>query len=218
MGQFDGRGDGEGDVAVLVAAFQGGIDEDFCTLDWDWNRNWDLDRIGIDWTCVHWGHVRGGVDAPDLQFRGDFADGLVGFRMLGEGDQGAAGTEDAGFFAGDEADGRAEPLLVIERDVGDDGEDGGDDVGGVETASHAYFEDGEIDAGFREVNEGEGGEEFEVAGEGGEGGVEDELPGGRVDAEIEAGEVFVGDVAAVELDALVDAVEVRRGVEANAQA
>ena len=65
--------------------------------------------------------------------------------MLGEGDEGAVGAEDAGLFAGDLGDGVAEVVLVVEGDVGDDGEEGFDDVGGVETAAEAYFEDGDVD-------------------------------------------------------------------------
>jgi hypothetical protein len=30
LGEFDGGGYGQGDVAMLVRAFEGGIDEDFC--------------------------------------------------------------------------------------------------------------------------------------------------------------------------------------------
>ena len=65
--------------------------------------------------------------------------------MLGEGDEGAVGAEDAGFFAGDFGDGVAEVVLVVEGDVGDDGEDGLDDVGGVEAAAQADFEDGDVE-------------------------------------------------------------------------
>ena len=65
--------------------------------------------------------------------------------MLGQGDERAVGAEDAGFFAGDGGDGGAEPLRVVERDVGDDGEERIDDVGGVEAAAHADFEDREVD-------------------------------------------------------------------------
>ena len=62
--------------------------------------------------------------------------------MLGQGDEGSVGAEDACFFAGDvSSDGGAEVVDVVEGDVGDNGEEGVDDVGGVEAASEAYFED-----------------------------------------------------------------------------
>ena len=158
-----------------------------------------------------WGvrDVGGGADGVEVEGGGDLADGLVGLGVLGEGDEGAVGAEDAGLFAGDLADGVAEVVLVVEGDVGDDGEEGVDDVGGVEAASEAYFEDGYVDLLLGEVEEGEGGEDFEEAGVVREGGFGDEAAGGVVDVEVEAGEVVVGDGDAVDLDALVDAGEVR---------
>ena len=95
------------------------------------------------------GDVGGGADGAEVEGRGGFADGLVGLGMLGEGDEGAVGAEDAGLFAGDLGDGVAEVVLVVEGDVGDDGEEGVDDVGGVETAAEAYFEDGDVDRFLR---------------------------------------------------------------------
>ncbi len=91
------------------------------------------------------GDVGGGADGVEVEGGGGFADGLVGLGVLREGDEGAVGAEDAGFFAGDLGEGVAEVVLVVEGDVGDDGDEGVDDVGGVETASQAYFEDGYVD-------------------------------------------------------------------------
>ena len=65
-------------------------------------------------------HVGNGADSADAEFGGDFAEDLVGFRMLRKGNEGAVGTQDAGFFAGNGADRGAKPLGVVERDVGDD--------------------------------------------------------------------------------------------------
>jgi hypothetical protein len=50
----------------------------------------------------------------------------------------------------------------------------------------------------------------------GEVGAFDEATGGFVDLEVEAGEVFIGDIGAIDLDAFVDPDEVGRGVEARA--
>ena len=86
-----------------------------------------------------------GVDGVEVEFGGGLADGLVGLGVLGEGDEGSAGAEDTCLFAGDLGDGVAEVVLVVEGDVGEDGEEGRDDVGGVETASEADFEDGDVD-------------------------------------------------------------------------
>src|SRR5665213_2703241 len=95
-------------------------------------------RVGDGGRNVAAGEVVGGVDAADVEGDGDFADGLVGLGVLRERDQSAVLAQDAGFFAGDFGDGVAEVFLVVERDVGDDGEHGIDDVGGVETAAEAY--------------------------------------------------------------------------------
>ncbi len=169
----------------------------------------------------------GGADCAEVESGGRFADGLVGFGVLGEGDEGAVGAKDAGFFAGDLGDGVAQVVLMVEGDVGDDREEGVDDVGGVETASQAYFQDGDVDrlcvgssAGIcfisSEVEEGYRGENLEEAGGVGEIAGIDETTGGFVDLKVEAGEVFVGYLGAVDLDALVDADQVGRGVEAGA--
>src|ERR1035441_2185204 len=113
--------------------------------------------------------------------------------MLGEGDEGAVGAEDSGLFAGDFGDGVAEVVLVVERDVGDDGEEGLDDVGGVEAAAHADFEDGDVDFALGKVEEGERGEGLEEAGMVRELAFGDEALGGFVDLEVEAGEGFFWD-------------------------
>ena len=112
--------------------------------------------------------------------------------MLREGDEGSVGAEDSSLFAGDFCDGVAKVVLMIERDVGDDGEDRVDDVGGVETASEAYFEDGDVEVLLGEVEEGEGGEGFEEAGMVRELAGGDEGLGGVVDTEVEAGEGVFG--------------------------
>src|SRR5450631_1600020 len=113
--------------------------------------------------------------------------------MLWESDEGSVETEDAGFLAGDFGDGVAEVVLMVEGDVGDDGEDGFDDVGGVEAAAQAYFEDGYVEFFFGEVEEGEGGEDFEKAGMVRELVGGDEGSSGVVDLEVEAGEGGFGD-------------------------
>ena len=120
------------------------------------------------------GDEAGGIDGSDVEGCCGFAYDLIGFGVLGEGDEGAVGTEDASLFAGDLGDGVAEVVLMVEGDVGEDGEERIDDVGGVETASEAYFEDGDVDGGLGcpgaigfvscEVEEGKGGEDLEETG------------------------------------------------------
>src|ERR1039458_8814586 len=51
-------------------------------------------------------------------------------------------VQDYRLFAGDLGDRVAQVFLVVERDVGEDGEQRIDDVGGVEPAAHADFQDG----------------------------------------------------------------------------
>jgi len=125
-------------------------------------------RSGRDDECLR-GGGRCGVDGVEVEGGGGFADGLVGFGVLGESDEGAVGAEDSGLFAGDLGDGVAEVVLVVEGNVSDDGEDGLDDVGGVEAAAETYFEDGDVYFLLCVVEEAEGGEDLEEAG-GGAGG------------------------------------------------
>ena len=107
--------------------------------------------------------------------------------MLGQGDGGDAGAEDAGFFAAISAMVSPRILLVIEIDVGDDGEDGFDDVGGVKAAAHADFEDGDFDAGGGEEVEGHGGHGLKEAGQVGQLGGGDERGGNGGDALVGGG-------------------------------
>lgn len=67
-----------------------------------------------------------------------------------------------------------------------------------------------------EIEEGEGGKDLEEARVVGKGALGDEAVSGVIDLEVEAGEIFVRDLFAVDLDTLVDADEVRRGVESGA--
>jgi hypothetical protein len=114
-GQFDGCGNGQGDVAMLVCAGERGIDL-------NWRAKASIVRAGRGGADER--HVRHGADSAYAKLGCDFAENLVGFRMLREGDQGSVAAQDAGLFAGDGGDGGAEPFGVVERDVGDDGESG----------------------------------------------------------------------------------------------
>ena len=55
-----------------------------------------------------------------------------------------AGFDDAGFFGGDFFEGVAEPLLMIEGDVGDDAGQRRDDVGRIEPSAEAGFPNHEV--------------------------------------------------------------------------
>ena len=54
---------------------------------------------------------------------------------------------------------------MIDINVGNDREDRLDDVGGVETSTHADFKDGDIDPGGGKEIEGHGGHGFKKAGQ-----------------------------------------------------
>src|SRR5208282_6788225 len=112
----------------------------------------------------------------------------------------------------------AEKFLMVEINGGDDGDLRLDDVGGVEAAAEADFVDGEFDLGADEMVEGHGGEAFEEGGMGGEFARGQQLLDERLDAGEGGGEVVVVNLQAVDADALVDTLEVRRGVEAGAGA
>ena len=53
--------------------------------------------------------------------------------------------DDAGLLACDGLQRVAEELGVVKPDVGDDGEQGGDDVGAVQAPAHADLDDGDVD-------------------------------------------------------------------------
>src|SRR5260370_14351 len=73
-------------------------------------------------------------------------------------------------------------------------------------------------AAWREIEKGEGGGEIkEARGRGKMTGI-DEAAGGFIDLKVEPGEVFVRDLNDVDLNALVDPDQVRRGVEGGAVA
>ena len=209
--EFARGGQGEGEVAPLVASVQGGVDED--------GRAEPVNLIGViggRFGGSSGGDEVGGVDGAGLEFGRDFSEDLIGDGVLGEEDGGSAGAKDAGFFAGDLGEGVAQPLLVVEVDVGDDGDEGRDDIGGVETAAESDLKDGDVDVLGGEVVESHGGYGFEEAGHLRERTGGDELGGGGLDASVDGGEIGVGDGCAVDANAFVDADEMGRGVEGGA--
>ena len=120
-----------------------------------------------DFPGVRVGHVRVDaafldgflIDAKDFRRLDNWAteflcarkNHFAGFRALLGEDERNAGLQDSGFFAGDFLQGMAEEILVVEIDAGDDGYGWRKDVGGVEAAAEADFEDAEFDAGARET-------------------------------------------------------------------
>ncbi len=142
---------------------------------------------------------------------------LVG---LATDDGGASGLDDAGLLGGDLFDGVAQPCHVVHIDRPDDRGVGVEHVGGVPAAAHADLHDGHVDRSVGEFPDGHGGEHFEEAhlrlaelvhlhiDDGDQ--ILDLVPG--VD------EIVIGKLLAVDGDALVDVLQMRRGVQAGAHA
>ena len=136
--------------------------------------------------------------------------------MLGQGDGGDAGAEDSGFFAGDVSDGVAEKLLVIEIDVGDDREDGLDDVGGIQASTHADFEDGDFDLDAAKKSKAMAVMVSKKLGRWGSSRAGDEWRGSSGNAVVGSSETVIRNGLAIDADTLIDEQQMRRGVESNA--
>ena len=132
---------------------------------------------------------------------------------------GHSGLDDAGFFPGDFLDGMAEEIFVVEIDRRDDGDFRRDDIRGIEPAAQAHFIDREIDALLGEDEKRHGGDAFEErrmrAASAPEAISDSMAECTRVQA---AAKSLVGNVFAIDADALVDALKVRRSVKPGAQA
>ncbi len=78
--------------------------------------------------------------------------------MLWQRNHGSAVAEDPSLLARDGRDGWAKPLRVVKRNIGDDGDERIDDVGSIEAAAHAHFENRDVDFVLGEMEEGQRGE------------------------------------------------------------
>jgi hypothetical protein len=81
-----------------------------------------VNAIGADRAGAEGRHIGHGADSAHCQPGCNFAENLVGFRVLREGNQGSFSAQNAGFFVGDGSDGRAQPFGVVERNVSNDGD------------------------------------------------------------------------------------------------
>jgi hypothetical protein len=109
----------------------------------------------------------------------------------------------------------AEPLHVIERDVGDDGNERLDDIRRVQPPAHADFQHGQIHLGFGEGAEGQSGQRLKEAGVARQRAFTDQPSRAVVHAEVVAREGLVGDERAGDPDPFVDPIQMRRGVQAR---
>ena len=85
-------------------------------------------------------------------------------RRVGLADHGRARRlDDAGLLAGDVGERRAGELVVVHADVGDDGDLGVDDVGGVPATEQPDLDHGDVDGDVGEPAQGRRGDRLEVA-------------------------------------------------------
>ena len=137
-----------------------------------------------------------------------------GKRLLIHRPEGDARLRDARLLPGDALNGLAQEFRVLALDVGDDRNLGQEDVGGIQPSSHAHLDNGDVDRALLEVSEGKGGGELE------EGGLV-RLPLGphrpRVgpDGLGHPDDIVVGNGLPIHPDALVEADQMGRGVEAH---
>src|SRR3989338_2298622 len=128
------------------------------------------------------------------------------------GYEGDVRLDDAGLFPCDPAECAAKVLLMVEADVCDDGNFRRDDIGCVEAAAHAGFDDGGVNLlpGKKEKCKRSG--ELEECGR------EPVLLGEGAYAAGESGELAVRYLLPADPDTLAEADEVGAGVEADAHA
>ena len=125
----------------------------------------------------------------------------------------AAVLDDAGLRVGDLLHRIAEHLHVVEPDVDDDRRLGRrDDVGGIELAAQADFEHYDVARMARKILHRDAGDQLEF------GRVFVEGVGQRLDAGRDLGQLAVGNGFVVDLHPLVEANDVRRGVQPRAVA
>ena len=133
--------------------------------------------------------------------------------MLRQRDHNAVLPNDACLLARDFGQGIAEILLMIERDIGDDGDHRFDDIGGVEPPTHAHFQHRDLDRNTGEIFEGHHRQHLEEAGVPGQLASTHQVLRSALDAIVHFAELRVGDGLAVNANPLVDANQVRRTVE-----
>jgi hypothetical protein len=143
------------------------------------------------------------------------ADYLLRGRVTGCADYPRARLDDAGLLPGDLFDGMAEEIFVIEINLSDYGDLRLDYVGGVEAATHAHFEYGDVHVLLGEIGEGDGGDTFKKRGMRGQRAAGQQLLDDVVEAREGGGEIGVGDFTVADFNALVDAQQMRRGVKAS---
>ena len=134
-----------------------------------------------------------------------------------DGDDGNVGLQDARFLGSDGFDGIAEIGFVIVSNRRDDAEFRCDDVGRVETAAEAYFDYTDLAAVF-EVKQRHSSHGFEVGRVGVKFIALQQALGASVNGVEFSGEIGVGDWSAIDLNSLGGFHQMRRRIEAGAEA
>ena len=138
--------------------------------------------------------------------------------MLRQRDQRAAAAQNSGLFARDRRDGRAEPLHVVERDVGHRSRAADPRCWSRPAARPCPLRARQRRCPRRRNKRNASAVRYlENTGQLRQSLLVDQLPRQVVYAKEIAGEVFVRDQAATDTDAFVDPFEMRRGVEAGFQ-
>src|SRR6267143_3366535 len=157
------------------------------------------------------------IDAKDLRWLDDRAaetfgaskNHFAGFRLLPGEDERDSGFQDPGFFYCDFAQRMAEKVFVVKIDASDDGDDRYKDIGGIETAAHADFEDGDVHPLAGKIFESHGGYAFEISGMGAKFACGKEFFDQDVHASKGFGESLVADLRAINAHAFGDVFEIK---------
>src|SRR5438309_8783606 len=136
--------------------------------------------------------------------------------MLRQQTNGSLRTQDASFFARDLRQRIAEEILVIKVDVGDHGDQGINNIRRIQPTAKTYFKYRQIDPGAGEVFESHGGEHFKKAGMPWQLTAFHQIMRAAFNAVIDDGKFGVADWLLVDLDTLIHAQQVRRGIESGA--
>src|SRR5438309_4742855 len=111
-----------------------------------------------------------------------------------------------------------EEIFMVEVDARDDREDRRQNVGGVEAAAQANFDNPEFNAFAREAFERHGGNAFEIRGVSAKPVPTEKLLDELQQASKNSSKGFIFDFPAIEAHALVDSLEMRGGIQPGAKA